>query len=70
MSRYFLDSLLLKEVRLNGVQVLKDTVESVIFKKDIFTVQTKDSGAFQSQITIGAFAVSYTHLTLPTSDLV
>ena len=55
MSRYFLDSLLLKEVRLNGVQVLKDTVESVIFKKDIFTVQTKDSGAFQSQITIGAF---------------
>ena len=55
MSRYFLDSLLLKKVRLNGVQVLKDTVESVIFKKDIFTVQTKDSGAFQSKITIGAF---------------
>ena len=55
MSRYFLDSLLLKEVRLNGVQVLKDTVESVIFKKNIFTVQTKDSGAFQSKITIGAF---------------
>ena len=55
MSRYFLDSLLLNEVRLNGVQVLKDTVESVIFKKDIFTVQTKDSGAFQSKITIGAF---------------
>ena len=55
MSRDFLDSLLLKKVRLNGVQVLKDTVESVIFKKDIFTVQTKDSGAFQSKITIGAF---------------
>ena len=55
MSRYFLDSLLLKEVRLNGVQVLKDTVESVIFKKNIFTVQTKDSGAFESKITIGAF---------------
>ena len=55
MSRYFLDSLLLKKVRLNGVQVLKDTVESVIFEKDIFTVQTKDSGAFQSKITIGAF---------------
>ena len=26
MSRYFLDSLLLKKVRLNGVQVLKDTI--------------------------------------------
>ena len=55
MSRYFLDSLLLRKARFNGVQVLKDSVDSIVFKKDIFTVQTKDSGSFQSKITIGAF---------------
>ena len=55
MSRYFLDSLLLRKAKFNGVQVLKDSVVSVVFKKDIFTVQTNDSGAFQSKITIGAF---------------
>ena len=55
MSRYFLDSLLLRKARFNGVKILKDSVDSVIFNKDIFTVQTKDSGVFQSKITIGAF---------------
>ncbi len=55
MSRYFLDSLLLRKARFNGVQVLKDSVDSIVFNKDIFTVQTKDSGSFQSKITIGAF---------------
>ena len=55
MSRYFLDSLLLKKARFNGVQVLKDSVDSIVFKKGIFTIQTKDSKSFQSKITIGAF---------------
>ena len=55
MSRYFLDNLLLKKAQSNGVVVLKDSVDSVVFKNQVFTVQTKDSKSFQSKITIGAF---------------
>ena len=55
MSRYFLDNLLVKKAHLNGVQILKDTVDSIHFKKDSFTITTKISGVFQSKITIGAF---------------
>ena len=55
MSRYFLDNLLVKKAHLNGVQILKDTVDSIHFKKDSFTITTKSSGVFQSKITIGAF---------------
>ena len=55
MSRYFLDNLLVKKARLNGVQILKDTVDSINFKKESFTITTKSSGVFQSKITIGAF---------------
>ena len=55
MSRYFLDDLLVKKAHLNGVKILKDTVDSIHFKKDYFTIITKNSGVFQSKITIGAF---------------
>ena len=55
MSRYFFDNLLVKKAQLNGVQILKDTVDSIHFKKDSFTITTKSSGVFQSKITIGAF---------------
>ena len=55
MSRYFLDNLLVNKAHLNGVQILKDTVDSIHFKKDSFTITTKSSGVFQSKITIGAF---------------
>ena len=55
MSRYFLDNLLVKKARLNGVQILKDNVDSINFKKESFTIITKSSGVFQSKITIGAF---------------
>ena len=55
ISRYFLDDLLAKKARLNGVQILKDTVDSIHFKKESFTIITKNSGVFQSKITIGAF---------------
>lgn len=55
ISRYFLDHLLAKKARLNGVQILKDTVDSIHFKKESFTIITKSSGVFQSKITIGAF---------------
>ena len=55
MSRYFLDNLLVKKAHLNGVQILKDTVDSIHFKKDSFTITTKSSGVFQSKVTVGAF---------------
>ena len=55
MSRYFLDNLLIKKAQLNGVQVLKDSVDSIIFENEVFTVRTKDSKSYQSKITIGAF---------------
>jgi flavin-dependent dehydrogenase len=55
MSRYFFDKLLLNKAESNGVKVLKDSVNSVIFNKGVFTIQTKDSKSFQSKITIGAF---------------
>jgi flavin-dependent dehydrogenase len=55
ISRYLLDDLLAKKARLNGVQILKDAVDSIHFKKESFTVITKSSGVFQSKITIGAF---------------
>ena len=55
MSRYFLDSLLLKKAQSNGAEVLQDSVNSIVFNKGVFTVETKDSKYFQSKITIGAF---------------
>ena len=55
MSRYFLDSLLLKKAQSNGAKVLKSSVNSIVFNKGVFTVETKDSKYFQSKVTIGAF---------------
>ena len=55
MSRYFLDDLLVNKACMNGVQVLKETVEAIHFKKDAFTITTKNSKLFQSKIVIGAF---------------
>ena len=42
MSRYFLDNLLVNKACMNGVQVLKETVEAIQFKKDVFTITTKN----------------------------
>ena len=55
MSRYFLDDLLVNKARLNGVQVLKDSVEAIHFKKDAFTITTKTAKVFQSKVVVGAF---------------
>ena len=55
MSRYFLDNLMLNKVKSNGVQVLKDTVDTIHFKDDFFTILTKKKGVYNSKITIGAF---------------
>ena len=55
ISRYFFDNLLLKKAESNGVEVLKDSVNSIVFNKEVFTVETKNSKYFQSKVTIGAF---------------
>ena len=55
MSRYFLDNLMANKAISNGVTIVKDSVDSVDFEEEIFTVQTNKSGIFYSKITIGAF---------------
>lgn len=55
MSRYFLDDLLMKKARFNGVRILQDTVTSIAFRDEHFTIKTKTHGAFQGKVTIGAF---------------
>ena len=55
MSRFFLDTLLLKKALFNGVIVLKDSVSSINYKNGIFLVRTKNSKSYESKITIGAF---------------
>ncbi len=39
----------------NGVQILKESVVDIRFKKNAFTITTKNSNVFQSKIVIGAF---------------
>lgn len=55
MSRYFLDNLMANKAISNGVTIVKDSVDSVDFEEESFTVQTNKSGIFYSKITIGAF---------------
>lgn len=55
MSRYYIDDLMSKKAISNGVIILQDTVDLIDFKNGTFTIQTKKSGTFQSEITIGAF---------------
>lgn len=55
MSRYFLDDLLVNKACENGVQVLKESVKDIRFKKNAFTITTKKTNLFQSKIVIGAF---------------
>ena len=55
MSRYFLDDLLAKKAKSNGVKIVQDIVLSVDFNENLFTIQTKTEATFQSKIVIGAF---------------
>ena len=55
MSRYSLDNLMANKAISNGVTIVKDSVDSVDFEEESFTVQTNKSGIFYSKITIGAF---------------
>ena len=55
ISRYTLDFELYKKAKENGVEILQDQVININFKKDVFTVETKENNSFTSKICIGAF---------------
>ncbi|MER3374857.1 MAG: NAD(P)/FAD-dependent oxidoreductase [Allomuricauda sp.] len=55
MSRYQMDFQLYKLALRQGVSVVKDTVDDVVFEHDVFHIQTKSGQSFTSKITIGAF---------------
>lgn len=55
ISRYTLDEYLYKKAISNGCEIIKDTVESIVFNNDEFTVTTSDKTIFKSKIVIGAF---------------
>jgi flavin-dependent dehydrogenase len=55
ISRYTLDEHLYKKAIANGCKIIKDTVESIVFDNDEFTVTTSDETILKSEIVIGAF---------------
>ena len=55
ISRYTLDEFLYNKAIDNGCIIIKDTVESISFKDDIFTVTTSENMTYQSPTVIGAF---------------
>lgn len=55
ISRYTLDEYLFKKAIANGCEIIKDTVESIVFDNEEFTVTTSDKNIFKSEIVIGAF---------------
>ena len=55
ISRYTLDDYLYKQAIANGCKIIQDTVESIIFNNEEFTVTTSNKTIFKSEIVIGAF---------------
>ena len=55
ISRYQLDFILSEKAKENGVTVLQDSVIDVTFKKEEFSVETKENETFTSKMAIGAF---------------
>jgi flavin-dependent dehydrogenase len=55
ISRYALDEYLYKKAISNGCEIIKDTVESIVFDNDEFTVSTSEKTILKSEIVIGAF---------------
>ena len=55
ISRYTLDEYLYKKAIANGCKIIQDTVESIVFNNEEFTVTTSDKTIFKSEIVIGAF---------------
>ncbi|MBP4142662.1 NAD(P)/FAD-dependent oxidoreductase [Flavobacterium sp. P4023] len=55
ISRYVLDEYLFKIAIAVGCEVIQDTVESIVYKEDEFTITTANNTVFKSEIVIGAF---------------
>jgi flavin-dependent dehydrogenase len=55
ISRYTLDEYLYKKAIENGCKVIQDTVETIVFENEIFTVTTAGKVVLESKIVIGAF---------------
>jgi flavin-dependent dehydrogenase len=55
ISRYVLDEFLYKKAIGYGCKIVLDSVESIHFKNNIFTVNTSKGIVFNSEIAIGAF---------------
>ncbi len=55
LSRYALDYEMLKRAKLEGVAVLRDTVNDIRFENDRFLVSLKENGIMESVFVIGAF---------------
>lgn len=55
ISRYTLDEYLYKKAIANGCEIIKDTVESIVFADEEFTITTSDKTILKSEIVIGAF---------------
>lgn len=55
ISRYQLDFILSEKAKENGVSILQDSVLDVQFTNDVFTIESKENGVFNSKVCIGAF---------------
>lgn len=55
ISRFALDFFLYKKALKNGCIVIKDNVESITFKNDIFTITTSNNRVLNSGFVLGAF---------------
>ena len=55
ISRYTLDEFLYKKAIANGCKIIQETVETVVFEDNQFTVTTSNNNVLKSEIVIGAF---------------
>lgn len=55
ISRYCLDNYLYKKAIENGCEIIQDSVETIVFENEIFTVTTSNKTILKYKIVIGAF---------------
>ncbi|MET0759157.1 MAG: FAD-dependent oxidoreductase, partial [Flavobacterium sp.] len=55
ISRYTLDEFLYKKAIANGCKIIQETVETVVFEDNQFTITTSNNTVLKSEIVIGAF---------------
>jgi flavin-dependent dehydrogenase len=55
VSRFALDAFLCNKAIENGCEIVRDSVDNIVYENDNFTISTLNSGIFTSEIVIGAF---------------